>query len=109
VISEYIGKTVLLRVNRAFVEENENFFGFPTFGESGNVLVYSRLASVDEFGVYAENKNFQTIPTKTKIPETHKMNFLIPWQFIVTVAVFPDRKFEGNLKDDEISTIGFHK
>lgn len=104
-LAKYIGKKVLFNLRSEFVEENKNFF--QTAPNTHHI--YGRITAVDEVGVWVENPTWKTRPKDSKEFMVHRMHFLIGWSNIISVGVFPDRKFSGEkeIEEKNISQIGF--
>jgi hypothetical protein len=107
-IEKYHGKKVLLRVDSGFVSEMSMFFTFPPSKNSKNTTFYALVADSDEIGVYVENKIFR-YGNSEKAKVDHRTQFLIPWNLILSYAVFPDGNMTDDMKDDPTPTLGFQR
>lgn len=95
----------MLNVESEWAGKNRYMFQFNGDG----TLIYAKLVSVGGEGLWIENPNWKTIPQSTGIEETHSLMFLVPWSRLVSVGVFPDRKFDTDAPVQEkfTQTIGF--
>ena len=109
-LDKQIDKTLLLNLQRTFVEANPGFFqdtargsGAPAAGK----MIYARLRAVDEMGLWVENRSWKTAPAGGK-QEEHVLIFQIPFSALLSVGTFPKRVFvDGREEDSSDQRIGF--
>ena len=87
---DLIGQTILVKLTS---NEGLAFAGVPADGP-----FFCRVTTVDEIGIWVENKNFVTmeirnaaghyIPKRKQKAERHSVNLLIPWRIIHSVVKF---------------------
>jgi len=105
VFEKHVGKTVLLNIKEEFASNNS---GIIQSAENTN-LFYAKIIDFDSYGLWVENPHWTVSPKDGGPSKSYKINFVIPWQQIISVATFPDRVFESSEISDEkgISFIGF--
>jgi len=103
IIAQYVGKVVLLRVSQQFIDMASCFI---QANNKSAQLLYARLEAVDHLGAWVENRLWKTADQATGEISEYKVFFLVPWQYIVSVALFPEREFSNDLLPEEHG-IGF--
>jgi len=105
-LENYLGKTIMLNCRPEFIETNRGMIQ----KASDSPLFYAKLVSVDDIGLWIENPNFEVWKKQDGNPEHHRANILVPWNSVVSVALFPERKFlsDGEIYEKEATSIGFH-
>lgn len=102
-LTNYINKVVLFRVSPSFIKDCQSLL--QTNNEAS--LLYGILVAVDGLGCWVANRTWQTIDVKTKKKSRHNTHFLIPWNYLTSVAVFPDRTFDDAPEEEDARGIGF--
>jgi hypothetical protein len=104
VIEKHVGKTVLLNITEEFASTNDSII------QSGvkTRLFYANIVDFDNYGLWVENPNWAVFPKDGGPSKSYKINFVIPWHQIISMATFPDRAFESDKIPEEkgISFIG---
>jgi hypothetical protein len=106
-VENYLGKIILLKVQAEFIQLLPTFFGFKA--ETNGNLFYAKVVNSDELGVYVENPKWSTSRAGQEEQQKHVIQFLIPWNQIITYAVFPDGKSIVDQADDKTPTLGFQR
>lgn len=104
VIEKQVGKTVLINIREEFASNNGGIIQSAV----NTQLFYARVVDFDSYGLWVENPKWTVSPKDGGPSKSYKINFVIPWQQIISVATFPDRAFEsGEISDDKgISCLG---
>ena len=104
VIEKHVGKTVLLNITEEFASNNSSIIQSAV----STRLFYAKVVDVDNYGLWVENPNWAVFPKDGSPSKSYKINFVIPWQQIISMATFPDRVFEsGEIPEEKgISFIG---
>ncbi|GAB6140264.1 hypothetical protein JCM14076_09930 [Methylosoma difficile] len=100
----YINKVVLFRVEPDFVKDCLSLLQTHETARG----IYGLLVAVDSLGCWVANEKWETINAKTNIKSQHNTHILIPWRSLVSVAVFPERVFDGFAEEKDARSIGFH-
>lgn len=105
VIEKHVGKTVLLNITEDFASHNDSIIQSAV----NTRLFYAKVVDFDNYGLWVENPNWAVFPKDGGPSKSYKINFVIPWQQITSMATFPDRVFaSGEIPDEKgISFIGF--
>jgi hypothetical protein len=104
VMEKYVGKTVLLNITEEFASKNDIIIQSAV----NTRFFYAKVVDVDNYGLWVENPNWTVSPKDGGPSKSYKVNFVIPWHQIISMATFPDRNFEpGKITDEKgISFIG---
>ena len=104
VIEKHVGKTVLLNIREEFASNNGSLIQSAV----NTRLFYAKIVDLDNYGLWVENPNWSVSPTNGGPSNSYKINFVIPWHQIISMALFPDRAFESDEIPEEkgISFIG---
>lgn len=104
VIEKHVGKTVLLNITEEFASSNSSIIQ----SSVNTRLFYAKVVDFDNYGLWVENPNWAVSPKDGSPSKSYKINFVIPWQQIISMATFPDRVFEsGEIPEEKgISFIG---
>jgi hypothetical protein len=97
VIDKHVGKTVLLNVREEFASNNASIIQSAV----NTKLFYARVVDSDNYGLWIENPNWEVFPKDGGPSKSYKINFVIPWHQIISMATFPDRVFESGEIPDE--------
>ncbi|WP_129126925.1 hypothetical protein [Geomonas oryzae] len=105
VIEKHVGKTVLLNIREEFASSNGSLIQSAV----NTKLFYAKVVDFDSYGLWVENPNWTVFPKDGGPSRNYKINFVIPWPQIISVATFPERVFKsGEISDEKgISFIGF--
>lgn len=105
VIEKYVGKTVLLNITNEFASNNDIIIQSAV----DTRLFYAKVVDFDNYGLWVENPNWAVSSTEGGASRNYKINFVIPWHQIISMATFPDRVFEsGEIPEEKgISFIGY--
>jgi hypothetical protein len=105
VIEKHIGKTILLNISEEFASKNDNLIQ----SSENTRLIYAKVIDFDNYGLWVENPNWAVFPKSGGPAKSHKINFVVPWHQIISLATFPDRVFKSGEMPEEkgISFIGF--
>lgn len=104
VIEKYVGKTVLVNITEEFASNNSSIIQSAV----NTRLFYAKVADFDNYGLWVENPNWTVSPKDGGPSRSYRINFVIPWHQIISMALFPDRAFESDEIPEEkgISFIG---
>ena len=91
VIENHVGKTVLVNITEEFASNNSSIIQSAV----NTRLFYAKVADFDNYGLWVENPNWAVSPTNGGPSNSYKINFVIPWHQIISMATFPDRVFES--------------
>lgn len=105
VIEKHVDKIVLLNIREEFASNNASLIQSAV----NTKLFYAKVVDFDSYGLWVENPNWTVFPKDGGPSRNYKINFVIPWNQVISVATFPDRVFESAEISDEkgISFIGF--
>jgi hypothetical protein len=101
-LSDYVGKTILLNVAPHFQKATAYLLQTHRKAE----LLYVNLSAVDQLGLWVHNPEWITKDVVTGQEKSYKSLIMVPWHSILSVAVFPERKFENDVMPREIK-VGF--
>ncbi len=104
-IDKYIGKAVLFNCKADFIQENQWLLQ----RHSKSPLFYAKVVAVDSMGAWVENPKLEIMSEHDAEPAFHKVNILIPWHSIVSIAIFPEREFPSHelISGQESTPLGF--
>ena len=104
VIEKYVGRTVLLNITDEYTSNNDCIIQ----SSENTRLIYAKVVDFDNYGLWVENPNWAVFPKNGGPSKSYRVNFVIPWPQIISIATFPDRDFEtGGMPEEKgISTIG---
>lgn len=96
-LDNYVGNTVLLNLTKEFSRENQPLF------QSGPRarLLYAKVVAHDELGIWVENPAWKSRPVRGGERVSHRANILVPWRSVISVAIFPGRKFPSDGRPEE--------
>jgi hypothetical protein len=105
-LEKHFGNTVLLNCRSEFLDENQWLLQMP----SESPLFYAKIVEVDQLGIWIENPKWETHKTRHGDPQYYKTNVLLPWASVVSIATFPERRFDGDeeIMEQKARSIGFH-
>jgi hypothetical protein len=105
VIEKYVGKTILLNITDEFASNNDSIIQSAV----NTRLFYAKVVDFDNYGLWVENPNWAVSSINGSPSKCYKINFVIPWHQIISMATFTDRVFEsGEIPEEKgISFIGY--
>jgi hypothetical protein len=105
VIENHVGKIILLNITEEFASNNGSIIQSAV----NTRLFYVKVVDFDNYGLWVENPNWTVSPKSGGPSKSYKINFVIPWNQIISMAIFPDRVFEsGEISAEKgISFVGF--
>jgi len=101
-LEEFIGRRVVLRIQNTNIQDPQIIPNIqdPTSPEIFSIV--ATIASIDELGVWIEHPDYRIYNENTDKTETHRAHILVKYEYIGSIAAFPDLPNTGLLEEHRI-------
>jgi len=102
-IEELVGSRVIVTLNHTKLQDKELRPRVEIL-EDETISIVARVVDTDELGIWIEHADYPLPDTTIKKIRKHKAYILVRYDFITSIAFFPDMPVE---KEGEAHRIGF--